>query len=320
MDKSRIICALFFLLISTHSHALDLHFQPRFEVGAVVYEWEEEGIREPGPQAGLFNQSSGRSIKDVLPFVSGGGTLFVGKFFIDFQAQYAFDGEDEDQFNNTTFVPASDATPFISSNSMVESNISSKTEFDRTEFAVSVGYALTENFFVYTGYKHAETDFEQQLVGQLRAHPINSSPNSSTPARFKSNLKTNLTYDGPFVGLGYSTNINAGFLHGALSTTFAVAFLDGRTKKKFSDSQVMNESSQEIPVNFNQFGKQLFGDNLNGSTTGFSAGITWRGFTPVKGLTYSIAASGYHYKFQSKTTPDFSEDIIRFNVALNYLF
>ena len=60
----------------------------------------------------------------------------------------------------------------------------------------------------------------------------------------------------------------------------------------------------------------------NGNTLGITLGIGWNGMTPIQGLTYSVAVSGYRYQFDAddKSLKDIHETSVNLKLGLAYLF
>ncbi len=77
------------------ANALDLRVQPRFKTGIQYYEFEQPAFSsDQDPDNKFQNMQSSIEFSDWLPFVSGGTTLFIDRFFVDVDVQYLFDGRD----------------------------------------------------------------------------------------------------------------------------------------------------------------------------------------------------------------------------------
>lgn len=115
----KIFCVTAFLVIVVvffkPANALDLRIQPRFKTGIQFYEFEQEAFQFPArdSQGKYPNEQSRLAYSDWLPFVSGGATLFVNRFFVDFDVQYLFDGEAESDFISQTFITGSGEEDFL---------------------------------------------------------------------------------------------------------------------------------------------------------------------------------------------------------------
>ena len=300
--------------------AIDFAIQPRLEIGAMYYEYEQEDraeIRATGnPVDGLPNSTvtttaqNGLNFKDTLPFISGGITLFVDKFFVDLSAQYADNGSDNadnrsSQVSTQNGQFSDNALQFASNNA----------DFDRTDFSISVGYAITKNFAVYAGYKSAETDFKIKRNGVLRTDRCSVNNTCvSTTGTFTANTNLKFELDGPFVGGTYGWELGKGALSGTLAGNFAVAFLDADTKETTTNIILTpvtpSGNRSQLP---NQSAK------ISGDTVGLSLGALWYGSTPINSLSYVVGVDGYNYSF-SGDTADFEETIVRFKVGAAYAF
>lgn len=91
---------------------VSIGFQPRIYGGVMYYEYEQDGIgntqqvdtsafTQAFPNAQTLNntlssQAGKFLVRGTFPTVSGGGTLFVDRFFIDVYAQHAFTDSDDD--------------------------------------------------------------------------------------------------------------------------------------------------------------------------------------------------------------------------------
>jgi len=100
----------------------------------------------------------------------------------------------------------------------------------------------------------------------------------------------------------------------------ALAFLNGDTSLKVNNYTLTNLNGAQIPLEVFGVGVTPLGGDRDGSTVGISLGLVWTGSTPVRDLTYSVGVNGYRYDFDSKKAQDFVESVVRFDVALAYLF
>jgi hypothetical protein len=155
----------------------EVGFQPRVYGGAMYYKYEQDPVVSTenvffSPPAGAGTRTlqvatgTPFEVKAWLPIVGGGGTFFVDRFFVDVYAQHAFtqsDSTNQDSFQINSTV---DPTAVAESNLFTERN-HQDSDFDRTEGAVSAGYALTNNFSLFAGYRRADTDYDTKLTGQI---------------------------------------------------------------------------------------------------------------------------------------------------------
>ncbi|MGI8738104.1 MAG: hypothetical protein ACR2KU_00165 [Gammaproteobacteria bacterium] len=166
--------------------ALDFTVQPRINTGAMYYELDVE---------------NSISVDDTLPFVGGGVTAFVDRFYVDLYAQGAFSGDDALQQSQGVDDP-SGAT----------------IDWDRAEYSASAGVAVTDRFSVFAGYRRSDMGF-------------NLLSGDSDVALF------DYQNEGPFVGANYGLPININeWLNGTLALNVAVARFDGEID--FSNAEV----------------------------------------------------------------------------------
>ncbi len=295
--------------------ALDLSIQPRFKSGIQYYEFEGDSVQLPARDLqGRFPDIQGEiKFNDWLPYVSGGATVFVDRLFVDFDVQYSFDGEDDFDFNNQQFLQGGNQFP---NDSVFQSNNNLDADFERLDWAISVGFEVYDKLVLFAGYKRSKSDLSATIQGR-------SQLNDLTPITLVSNAYTGdvditLEYDGPFVGASYSWIVQKGFLDGALAFNFAAAFLDGKVDVNFGNI-VTNNAAGQVPFDVAAFIQQQ-GGSTKGDSIGFSFGATWRGLTPVEGLTYSMGASGYRYEFENNNSADFNETQARVDFGLAYAF
>ncbi|MEE9412108.1 MAG: hypothetical protein V3V22_03545 [Methylococcales bacterium] len=106
----------------------------------------------------------------------------------------------------------------------------------------------------------------------------------------------------------------------SFQSAIALAFLDGQYDVEFGKIVTNNNADELLPFDIQGFVKQQADGNSKGDSIGFSFGVTWRGLTPVEGLTYSVGASGYRYEFDSNNAADFNETQARVDFGLAYAF
>ncbi len=219
------------------------------------------------------------SFHDTMPFVGGGGTLFYGRFYVDLYAQKAFDGEDEDTLDQ---IGRGGEAQFTSNDV--------RRDWDREEYSISFGYAVTDNFSFFAGYRRSDTDFDEQNVLDLRNEAMEIRTFGST---------LDYEQDGPFVGGKYGWRIGD---IGTIALHLGVAFLEG-------------EIGQEVEG-------EPAGD-FAGDTVGTTAGLSWTAPLPVlENLNYSIGVDGYQFNYDadSELNPDFSETVVRGTAGITYAF
>ena len=305
-----------FLLLPQITNALEFNIQPRIDAGAVYFEFDQSDFNFRANSTDQFPAAvDGFKLRDTMPFVRGGITFFVDRFFLDVDIQYAFDGDDTTQFSTSSVLPGSTFRNLpLPAAAAVDNRIDS--EFDRTEFAVSAGYAITEHFVIFAGYKRAETNFNNEMLGELEIVLPN---NSMVRGPVSGSYDVDFIYDGPFVGSAYTWDIQTDFIEGGLAANIGVAFLDGKTRLEFGDFLFDDGSGQET-LEPSSIANLVAASDLKGDTIGISLGIQWLGFTPVKQLTYTLGVNGYRYDFDGSNTADFTDTLVRFSVGVQYLF
>ncbi len=180
--------------------------QPRIKTGVMYYEYSQETFQSPARDPnGIFPNTQGDfKFSDNLPFVSGGATLFADRIFVDFGIRKAFSGSDSDTLRSQNFL---EAGQFITTDSLLAQETVQQADFDRTEWAISVGFGVNEHIAVYAGYMRAETDFDSNLTGSIDAfNATDLTPIPFLTGTFTGDLKQDLEYDGPFVGPIFQCN------------------------------------------------------------------------------------------------------------------
>lgn len=351
---------------------LNVGFQPRLNGGGMYYEFSQPGADALAQaQQAEFAEATQNAINDILrqqnvqgsvaepviesvaieepfevsallPTIGGGGTLFVDRFFIDGYAQHAFQTSDSvSQSQDVSLSAFGTGTlqnqPLTFNATQIERQ--SRTfdvDIDRTEWSVSAGYAVTDSFSVYAGYKRAETTFEQNLAeGNIirditiafTAQPATASGQAiRQEGTISQNVERDFEHDGPFVGAVYGWPINQWVFDGLLTFNLAVAFLDGEVTERATDTIITFEGAQQ-PEQVPDIESVLEGDSI-----GLSLGLSWKGSTPVEGLAYLIGVNGYQYDFDGDTVRlstepvdrnvdvDFDETVINFQAGLSYNF
>ncbi len=238
--------------------ALDLTVQPRINTGAMYYELDVEDTFK---------------VDDTLPFVGGGATAFIDRFYVDFYAQGAFSGNDELQQ-----LRGEDLPPGVT------------IDWDRAEYSASAGYALTDRFSVFAGYRRSDMEFN------LRDGAFFDYQN-----------------DGPFLGANYGLPVNINeWLNGTLALNLAVARFAGEIE--FSDVPLPSVTGDTVGFTA---GAACIGNVIAPADSGLFA----------NGLNYTIGVDGYAYNFdQDNVNPadtggnEISETVLRGSVGLSIPF
>jgi hypothetical protein len=107
--------------------AQDFTIRPRINTGVMYYNLDVENSID---------------VNDTLPFIGGGVTTFIDRVYVDLYAQGAFSGSDDIQQIQGTNVPGV------------------TLDWDRAEYSASVGYSVMDNFSIFAGYRHSNTEFD----------------------------------------------------------------------------------------------------------------------------------------------------------------
>jgi hypothetical protein len=303
------------LLLSPKTAAAGLQFQPRIETGLMYYSFEESPVsRSTLPQAG---QSSGSSyalekmkFSDNLWFVGGGATLVFQRLFVDLSGQYAFDGRLRNQTSEAQYDENQDL--------FVSSVIDRQGNFDRTDTALSMGYAVNGKFSVYAGYKWATVEANLTFDAPTGFLVVG---NALLSGRLQGVDRDKFQYAGPFIGLTHGWEIDrCGFFNGLLSAKVALAWLSSKFNKHTTGVITIDSvdgAAIEPTVDAIDHKSEYKGDTL-----GFAVGFDWHGATAIKNLSYWIGLSGYRYNFDSENVeePEFNETAIMFKAGLTCIF
>ncbi|MEJ2202085.1 MAG: hypothetical protein P8X63_13880, partial [Desulfuromonadaceae bacterium] len=146
------------LMMFRTAMAGEVLFQPRLETGTMYYAFESEAMNNtnvskpvPGQLGSNFTQEA-FAYEGCMPFIGAGATFFINNFFLDLCGQYAWDGHDT--------APMKYAGYSSEPNGFIAVNTSDTANFDRSDAAVSAGYAFTRQFSLFAGYKWARTTFD----------------------------------------------------------------------------------------------------------------------------------------------------------------
>jgi hypothetical protein len=263
--------------------ALDFNVQPRLTGGLMYYEFEQDAVFSFN-ESSLFGPLGSRALSDVMPFVGGGATFFSNKFFLDVYAQGAFSGQDESIQQSGDLI------------NQTLTEVQSDSDWDRQEYAASVGYAVTDNFALFAGYRVSDTEFD--LVNSVTRIQLPGNVASPVPS-FTQTL--DYEQDGPFLGGSYSWRYGD---TGSLRLNLGIAFVSG-------DLQASPQAGT---------------GRVEGDTVGTTLGLAWTAPLPVlESLNYTVGVDGYQFSFEGDDTEgidvaDFSETIVRASAGVSYLF
>jgi hypothetical protein len=296
----------------------ELRIRPRLEGGLMYYEYEQDATLNITnvDSANLSLGDSKFKFKDTLPVVLGGVTFFIDRFFIELNAQKAFTGSDSDsQSSSFSFIDNAGVTNSELRDTRLDA------DFDRTEYAISVGYAINERIAVFAGYKRAKTEFDNvKGSGNFKRRFLSS---SQLPVLEEGSIESDgnfdFEYDGPFVGVTYGLDVNKDFLKGVLSFGFVAAFLNSEFERERKGKIIYDDGFE-----------RTFEDDLNskGETLGETLGLKWQGLIMqhlIKqndNIGYSINVNAYQYNFEADDSddPGIKETAINFRVGIGYAF
>lgn len=176
--------------------AADISIEPRISAGISYYSFDLEGEVVVG-----INSVDEIEFNDALPFIGGGTTIAVDRFFVDVSGQYSFDGREDLGLD-------------VNAGGVEINNLEQDVDFDRIEAAVAVGYRVTNNFAGYVGYRYAFADFDG--TGSLGVVAVD--------------FTTEFEQRGPLVGATFI--VPKTILNGALVINGAVTFLDGELETR----------------------------------------------------------------------------------------
>ena len=310
--------------------ARDISFQPRLDCGVMYYEFESEVSSWVVPRTADFTKSA-FSYSDYMPFVSTGGTLFMNRFFLDLNWQYAFDGQDSESIAKSMYLHDEYDEDHQFWNSHYLADLSNNTvEIDRHDIAISFGTTLTHRLSLFAGYKWAKTQFDETYGGPVSVQFYDKIDDKADylGGRFWGKSTFKFDYHGPFVGFIQGWNFSqARLLKGTLTANMALAYLTGKvTNDKgteyisatWVDDQPVSEPTTSVLTNSSSGSR----NDTEGDALGLTVGFGWRGLTALEGLSYTVGISAYRYEFDAKTVaePNINETAVNFKLGLAYIF
>jgi hypothetical protein len=253
--------------------------QPRAYVGYADYSLESGDmtyIRKNAPpqtrplQFDAYNNSK---IDFNGPIFGLGATVAVDRFFGDVYYQSTLN---ETAYSGSERLDGSRPPPVIFNLGDVNAQ--------HSDWALSLGYRMTDQWSVFAGYKSGKTDWDQSMR-------VNVVPPISMLIQ-DGKFAVNFDQDGPFVGTSYSFLMGPG----ALTVKAAYAYLDGSYKSSF-DSRVLGAGGNYIPL-VQQF-------DWDGTSNAFSFGVSWTQ-SVTNNLGYSVGANYHHYQFDASGSKQFT--------------
>jgi len=323
MNKLYVFGGILFLSM-TSLDAREITVRPRLNVGMMNYDFTQQAKVESSSAegtAGIFPSATNQWSANVEPIILRTGfTLFVDRVFFDFDFQYAFEESTKTSFSTWGSIEQG-AFKGLSADHLLRFDTQADLDFERTEFAVTLGYSLTDQLAIYAGYKRADNNTIFELRGKVLA--VNANDLSINPdlKNFSTELKQELDYQGPFLGATYTWNFNTPKLEGGLTGNIGVAFLNGRTNNQGLNDAQFSGDTGDFSVDAAAIDQPPFNiGELDGDTVGVSLALSWNGFTPIDGLMYSVALNNYRYEFNDNNNKDFSIDILRLDAGFTFFF
>jgi hypothetical protein len=301
--------------------AVDCDFQPRIETGVMSYSFEQSANSESVP-SGINNTSGYNQTREeiefntTMGFVSAGAALFVNRLFVDLSGQYTLEGSDHMTVAESEFYENE-------SNSNLSTYTSTVADYDaqldRSDHAVSVGYAINKQFCIFAGYKWAMIDLDTTIGGSFSMLAID---NMVLNGQITGSEDVEFKYEGPFIGVAHGWQIDAASIcQGLMSVNAGLAHLNSKLSRRRSlNLRVESMNGQDVePVDMPPV---ILTEEIKGVTLGLTLGLNWRGTTPFKTLSYSLGISGHRYQFHSddSISPDISETVVRFKFGLTYVY
>lgn len=255
----------------------DISFQPRAYIGYSNYSLESgtgtfvtvaENALPVSESRKLSFDLQGDSKIHSTGFLGGlGATVATGHFFGDIYYQSTL--------SETVYPSQEQILPGNNINSL------GNVDAQHSDWAVSLGYQINDQWSIFAGYKSGKTEWDQSF------HVNRPAPDSRVVQDGNFNLE--FEQDGPFIGTSYSFLIGPG----ALTIKAAYAYLDGTYTSDFNSvCRPPNGECSTAPTPvLQQF-------NLNGDSNAFSFGLSWtQSLTSSLGL--SIGANYQRYEFDT---------------------
>lgn len=247
-------------------------FQPRAYMGYADYSLEGGNITQISDtgstqQSKLLFGLPSRSKVDIQGFIAGiGATIATGKLFSDIYYQ---------DIPSETAYSATEGS--LGTNTVNYGDIDVK----HYDWAISIGYMITDQWSVFAGYKAGKTDSEQ-------ASTVNRPPPGFETIQ-TADYSTGFDQGGPFLGTSYSFPIGPG----ALTLKAAYAYLDGEYTNDYQSTCLPpNTNCPNSPLAI----LQQF--NWKGNSNAYSLGVSWTQ-SIAENLGFSLGANYHQYKFDA---------------------
>lgn len=289
-------CAVLLLLFFHGlAHAASSGAAVRVQTGYIAYAFEQKAFTTLDEATLASLSLSKQQLEDTLPFLGIGATLFFGDFYFDLYGQSSFSGSDSSVLLGNTIEPDGGGSfNYVPFRRPIDS------DWDRTEYSLTVGYAVTRQFKLFTGFRGSETSFD--LTG--------TSTNLQNDFTLPFTVDIDYSQNGFFVGGNYAWSINENkpesWLRGAISINAGLTFVDGEIDEKFAFEGF-------DPVN----------SKREGDTLGLVVGIAWNGYLGkmfANDFYYTAGVNSYRYDFEAdnpSVDADFSERVLQFTLGLS---
>ncbi|MBL8252057.1 MAG: hypothetical protein JNJ76_00460 [Candidatus Competibacter sp.] len=259
----------------------DVTFQPRVYAGYADYTLQSgdfdvttiyyDGRPPKSEKQRLnFDLAGHNKIQIKGPLFGIGGTVASGRFFGDFYYQSTLDD-----------------TAYSSFEEIVDAFTIHEGDVDAQHYdwALSIGYLITDQWSVFVGYKAGNTEWDQAYNFNPRP------PFDTTKLALTGKIDGEFEQDGPFLGTSYSFPVGPG----VLSVKAAYAYLDGTYKRSAYGVIYPPFSGTPEELDVYSYGK------LNGNSDAYSFGISWS--QPIShNLGYSVGANYHRYEFDMSGT------------------
>lgn len=298
-------------------YAVDFELRPRLESGAMIYSisqvaYNKTVLPRQGETIGHNKTQKEQTFIDTMGFIGCGTTLFYNHFFIDLSGQYAFYGKDQTSTLSSEYRENYDGDGVFFSYDTYDS-----AKFNRADYAISVGYAVTRRLSVFGGYKWAAVDLNNTYEGSFAMLQIDDRVgNGSIIGQDQFDFR----YEGLFIGVTHGWSMG-GAAQNMLSINLALAYLNSDyTINSNYIYRYESVNGQELDEPEVIPGKIV--DTVKGDTLGVSLGINWIGTTLIKKLSYSVSIGGYRYSFDSERPGyrDIREFALSLKLGLSYAF
>ena len=270
-NNSRILIFIAaFITIVTNPVSAKVTIQPRVATGLMDYGLTITDLL-PAGKSGVsikaLDTSKTEEASDTLAFIGLGGTLIFEKNFVDVYFQTSADGSYDDIGTSGVSGDGTDPLSSVSSG-----------DFDRTDYAIAFGRAVTDSISLSIGFKSGETNLGQSLT-LTNTNPGNmTAPVTTLPETNPHITEHSFKLDGPFIAGTYGKQVGKG----VVGFNLAVADLEGQFKSVLTN------------VGTNSSG--TFTSNPSGDATGVTLGVSWK--APINNnWSYALSADYYNYDF-----------------------